>query len=183
MSDTQQPSVDLFSKKDGSLRNFLKDRAWLFTLTPLIILIDQTSKWLVRTNLVFGEVWSPWVWLTPFARIVHWYNTGVAFGFFQNQNLIFSILSASIAVGIIWLYPRVVSQEPVLRLALALQLGGAIGNLIDRITLGHVTDFISVGDFAVFNVADSAISVGVVIMLISILVQDIRERKKETESK
>ena len=64
-----------------------------------------------------------------------------------------------------------------MRVALALQFGGALGNLIDRITIGHVTDFISVGNFAVFNVADSCITVGVLVMIIGIWQKDRQEKR------
>ena len=58
-----------------------------------------------------------------------------------------------------------------------MQLGGAVGNLIDRLTIGHVTDFVSVGTFAVFNIADSAIVVGVGVLILGVLLQEIKERK------
>lgn len=175
---TKEKNLEQPIREPGPIFRFFRERMLLITISPLIILLDQISKWLVRSNLELGEVWTPWPWLNPFARVVHWYNTGVAFGFFQDQNLLFSILSAGIAIGIIIFYPHLSSAERVLRFALAMQFGGAIGNLIDRLTIGHVTDFLSVGNFAVFNVADSAISIGVVIMLITIFLQDIRERKK-----
>ena len=113
----------------------------------------------------------------PYARIVHWYNTGVAFGMLQGQNLVFSILAVIIAVAILYFYPKFTKEDWPLRLALALQFGGAMGNLIDRINLGHVTDFISVGNFAVFNIADASISVGVVVMIFGIWWTDRQEKK------
>lgn len=134
---------------------------------------------MVRTNLNFGEVWSPWDWLTPYARFVHWYNTGVAFGMFQNNNILFAILVSIIALIIIIYYPSLTEEDWFLRVALSLQLGGAVGNLIDRLTVGHVTDFISVGDFAVFNIADSCVTIGVGIMILGMWIQERKIKKGE----
>jgi signal peptidase II len=90
--------------------------------------------------------------------------------------LIFILLPIVIAVGIIVYFRRIPDQDWSLRLALSLQLGGALGNLIDRITIGHVTDFISIGNFPVFNVADSAITVGVIILILGVWLQERREK-------
>jgi signal peptidase II len=66
-------------------------------------------------------------------------------------------------------------------IALSMQLGGAVGNLIDRLTIGHVTDFISVGNFAVFNVADASVTIGVGIMILGLWVQENKQRKNNPE--
>jgi signal peptidase II len=159
------------------LKKVLKEYLFLLPVSGTIILLDQITKVIVRSNLTLGEAWSPWPWLMPYARIVHWYNTGVAFGLLQGQNLIFTILAVIIAVAILFFYPKFTKEDWPLRLALALQFGGAIGNLIDRITLGHVTDFISVGNFAVFNIADASITVGVGVMVFGIWWADRQEKK------
>jgi len=84
---------------------------------------------------------------------------------------------------IIYYFPKVPREDWSLRLAMSLQLGGALGNWIDRVFVGHVTDFISVGTFAVFNVADSSISVGVAVLLFGLWQQERMNRKqgKDTE--
>ena len=110
---------------------------------------------------------------------MHWYNTGVAFGLFQGNGDIFKITSTIIAFGIIIFYSEVPQKEWMLRLALAFETGGAIGNLVDRYTLGHVTDFISVGDFAVFNIADACINIGIGFMVLSLLLDYLREQKEK----
>ena len=150
---------------------------WLVFITTVILILDQWTKWLVRTNLEFGEMWSPFDWLTPYARIVHWHNTGVAFGMFQGMGWLFAILALIVSIFIIYFYGRVPSEDWPLRLALILQLSGALGNFIDRITIGHVTDFISVGNFAVFNVADSCITVGVIVMILGFWYMERKEKK------
>ena len=150
---------------------------WLIPISGSIILIDQFTKYVVRHNIPYGGFWSHWPWLTPYFRIVHWYNTGVAFGLLQGQNILFACLALVIASAIFYFYPKFTEQDWLLRVALALQFGGALGNLIDRITIGHVTDFISVGNFAVFNVADSCITVGVLVMIIGIWQKDRQEKR------
>jgi len=145
----------------------IKKYSLLFGIAGVIILFDQWTKALVRTNLSMGESWVPWEWLMPYARIVHWTNTGVAFGMFQGFGKVFAILALIVIAIIIYYYPRVPSEEWPLRVAMGMQLGGATGNLIDRLVNNwEVTDFVSVGNFAVFNIADASISVGVAVLLI-----------------
>jgi signal peptidase II len=150
---------------------------FLFFVSGSIIALDQWTKILVRSTLSVGQMWSPWAWLAPYARVVHWYNTGVAFGMFQNTNLLFAILAAIVAVVILVLLPRVAVNDWTLKIALSMQFAGAVGNLIDRVNLGHVTDFISVGTFPVFNVADSSITIGVCVLILGIWLQERRENK------
>jgi len=152
----------------------------IFSIATLIIALDQWTKWLVRTNIPAGQSWLPdsLLWLSPYARIVHWYNKGAAFGIFQEGSMVFTVLAFIVSAAIIYYYPQVSSQDWPLRLAMSMQLGGAIGNLVDRLTIGHVTDFISVGTFPVFNIADSSISVGCVVLLLGVWWQE-RNAKKE----
>jgi signal peptidase II len=159
------------------VKNLLKGYLFLFLVSGTLIAVDQYTKFLVRSNLEIGEMWSPWEWLTPYARIVHWWNTGVAFGMFQGMNQVFIVLAILVSLAIIYYFPRVSANEPIIRLAMAMQLGGAVGNLIDRIFVGHVTDFVSVGNFAVFNVADASISVGVAVLILGVWLQEERQKK------
>jgi len=150
-------------------RNFIPDYNFLFSIAGLIILIDQITKWIVRENIPFGQSWMPLEWLAPYARIVNWYNTGAAFGLFQGGGGIFAVLAVMVSTAILIYYPLIPRSDKFLRLALAMQMAGALGNLIDRLTVGAVTDFVSVWTFPVFNVADASISVGVVILLLPYL--------------
>ena len=155
-------------QEDGDLRlkRTIQDYAFLFGITALIVLLDQWSKFLVRTQLMVGETWAPWDWMLPYMRVIHAKNSGAAFGMFQGLGGIFTILAIVVTVVIIYYFPKVPREDWLLRLAMALQLGGALGNLIDRIGQGgFVTDFISFGGFPVFNVADASISVGVALMV------------------
>lgn len=166
---------------DKILKKNLKSYLILFPIAAGIVVLDQWTKLLIRNTLAFGEIWSPWVWLTPYARVVHWHNTGVAFGMFQNNNFLFAILVSIIALVIIVYYPQLTEGDRFLMIALSMQLGGAVGNLIDRLTIGYVTDFISIGNFAVFNVADASVTVGVGIMILGLWVQENKQRKKNKE--
>jgi len=160
------------------LKAFLKRSTWLFIVALLIVVLDQLTKWLVVTNIPYGGSWSPWEWLSPYARIVHWSNTGVAFGMLQGMNPVFIGLAILVSGAIIYYYQQIDKKDWLIRLALIMELGGAIGNLIDRIRYGHVIDFISIGRFPVFNVADSCITVGVVVLLIGVWVQEKREKAR-----
>ncbi len=147
------------------MKSTLRDYIILLSGAGLILFLDQYTKTLVRTHLAIGQQWAPWDWLLPYARIVHWTNRGAAFGIFQNGSLFFTLLAFVVALLILVYYPHIPHHEWGLRTALMLQLGGATGNLADRLIQGHVTDFISVGNFAVFNVADASIFIGAVILV------------------
>jgi len=164
------------------LKDKLKSYLFLFPVSLSLIGLDQWTKSIVRANLALGESWAPWDWISPYARFVHWYNTGVAFGMFQNNNILFAVLVSIIALIIIFYYPSLTQGDWFLKVALSMQLGGAVGNLIDRLTIGHVTDFISVGKFAVFNIADASVTVGVAIMILGMWIQERKMKKTSEES-
>ncbi len=155
----------------------------MFGIGGTVIALDQWTKWLVHENIEFGGQWLPesLLWLSPYARIVHWYNSGAAFGMFQNGNIVFTALAFIVIGAIIYYYPRVEMDDWTLKLAMGLQLGGAAGNLIDRLRVGRVTDFISVGTFPVFNIADSSISVGVVVLLLGVWIKERSDKLKAAE--
>lgn len=160
------------------MKGIIQKYGMLVGIAAVIVALDQWTKILIRANLAIGETWSPAEWLAPYARLVHWNNTGAAFGFLQGFNLLFSALAVIVAAAIIYYFPRIPASEWVVRLALGLQLGGALGNLIDRIQFAQVTDFISVGNFAVFNIADSSITMGVVVLILGIWMNDVKEKKE-----
>ncbi len=182
--DTPQP-VTRTSRLDwGTIRRFARDH-WrdyltLFLIAGAIIGLDQWTKALVRTYVPVGQDWMPsWLeWLHPYARVRYWYNSGAAFGFFQSGNLIFSILAVVVACVILYYVPRVSPKDWWLRLAMGMQFSGALGNLIDRIIFKRVTDFISVGRCAVFNVADASITVGVILLIAGAWITERAAKKK-----
>ena len=159
--------------------NYLRDYLILFGIGGTIIILDQITKVLVRRNLALGEWWSPWEWLEPYFRIVNWKNTGAAFGILPSLGDFIAILAVVVAIAIVYYFPRVPREDWTLRLAMGLTFGGALGNLIDRLTIGWVTDYMSIWRFPVFNVADLCITLGVLVLLLGVWSQ---ERSKDAES-
>ena len=153
----------------------------IIVIASVIVALDQWTKSLVRANIPMGGSWLPesFEWLSPYARIVHWYNTGAAFGLFKEGSMVFTVLAFIVIGLILYYYPQVEKADWSLRLAMSMQLGGAIGNLADRLTIGHVTDFISVGKFPVFNVADASITVGAAVLFIGIWMMEMAEKKNK----
>lgn len=140
-----------------------KRRVALLAMTTLaIVAVDQITKALVRSSFELGEshpVVPGVLWLTR----VH--NTGAAFGMFRGQQW-FLIAVAVVVLGAIgWVIVRVRPASPIARVALAMIAAGALGNLIDRAVLGGVTDFLDLGWFPVFNVADMSLDVGVALIV------------------
>lgn len=137
-------------------------------IAALAIVLDQISKWLIVSHIPLHGV----VAILPVFNLTHVYNPGAAFSFLADaggwQRHFFSALALGASIAIIFIL-RKHHQDKIFALALSLILGGAIGNLIDRVLLGHVIDFIQVywGQhyFPAFNIADSAITIGAILML------------------
>jgi signal peptidase II len=150
-----------------------------FIVAAGIIAFDQWTKWLVIRTIPLNTSWLPesMEWLSPYARLFHIQNRGASFGMFQNGNTIFIILTILIVAGIIFYVFRMEDARDSMWVVAGLYLGGAVGNLIDRFTIGAVTDFVSVGTFYIFNVADASINISVVLLLILFW---LNERKPST---
>ena len=176
----KQPGQFELATVAGFIRKYWIDYAVMFLISGTIIGLDQWTKALVRQNIPLGGDWLPeWLaWLMPYARVRYWYNSGAAFGLFQNGNTIFKILAVIVAGAILYYLPRTSRKDWWLRLALAMQFSGALGNFIDRVQFGHVTDFISVGTFAIFNIADASISVGVAILVLGVWITERNEKRR-----
>ncbi len=153
----------------AALRNGVRALRW-YGLAALLVVLDQYTKGLASTELVYGRP----VEVFPWFNLTLQHNTGAAFSFLSDaggwQRYFFSGIAIAISAGlIVWLYVMSRSQR-LLALSLALILGGALGNLWDRLTQGYVVDFISVHYgphyFPAFNLADSAITVGAAFMLL-----------------
>jgi len=143
-----------------NLARRLKRDALFFAIAVLVFALDQATKIMIRSTLAPGESIPADGWF----RLTHVTNTGAAFGLFPNQSVILLVTTVIGMAAILtyYLYPPV--QTPILTVSLGLQLGGAVGNLVDRISLGHVTDFLDFRIWPVFNLADSAIVVGVCVL-------------------
>lgn len=157
---------------------------WLW-LTLLVLILDLGSKYLADTQLVYANP----VELLPFLNLTLLYNTGAAFSFLSSaggwQRWLFTLIALGVSLMLLVWLRRTPKQHWWLGLGLSMLLGGAVGNLYDRIVHGHVVDFISVHwagwYFPAFNLADSAITVGAVLLIIDMLFISGRQTREETK--
>ena len=134
----------------------------------LVIIIDQISKY-AALKLLPPDIGVP---ITAFLNFTLTFNAGTAFGLFNNpggwQNLIFVLVAVVASISILFMVYRLKDNETQVAIALMLILGGALGNLIDRVHLNHVVDFIDffyrTWHFYIFNIADSAITIGAILL-------------------
>jgi signal peptidase II len=171
-------AVSLTEQPENQPPASLSERMILFALAFFVIGIDQFTKYLVESNLALFEVYAPIPSLESVFRIFHTFNTGATFGLFAGGGDIFRYLAIVVSLGIIYYNFILPGNHRLLRLALGLQMGGALGNMIDRFRLGHVTDFIDIGPWYIFNLADLAVVSGAVILGIMVW-QESRELKAQ----
>ena len=152
-----------------------------YGLAAVVLFLDQWTKWLIVKNMVYGEriwVWDPWL------AIVSHRNRGAAWGMLEGQMWLFTIVTVVVIIAIIYFYHKEAKGKPILQVGLMLLLGGAIGNFVDRLFRGEVVDFVGVlipvinYQFPIFNVADAALTIAVVILMIGLLVEDKKEKKQ-----
>ena len=153
---------------------------WLIVplVALIVVVLDQWSKSLIKANIPLGGSYTPFPNLKPYFNLVHWPNTGAAFGLLQGQGILFVVIAVVVIVAVM-VYARFLPADNLgVKICLGLQLGGAIGNnLIDRVQLGHVTDFLlfslPVGGrvymWPAWNVADASIVVGTIGLVILLL--------------
>ena len=143
----------------------------LLAISGVLVLVDQSVKWMVAAQLEVGER----IAVLPFLDLVRWHNTGAAFGIFSGasgwQNGLFLVLGLVLVVFLGSLMRKAAAGgDAWWALGLSLMIGGALGNIIDRVARGYVLDFISLHyggwRFPAFNVADSAITIGVCMVLV-----------------
>jgi signal peptidase II len=149
---------------EASLSGRLFSFLMLLGVAIIVLVLDQLTKTWVSTSLAEGGWWSPLPGLWRVFRVTHITNSGAAFGIFPNQGNFFIVIAVVVALAIVLYYRYLPTGSWLVRLSLGLQLGGAIGNLLDRIRYGHVVDFIDIGFWPIFNVADIAIVTGVGIL-------------------
>lgn len=145
------------------------------------VLLDQWTKWLVVKNMELGErigVWDPWL------GILSHRNRGAAWGMLEGKMWLFTIVTIAVIIGILYFYHTEAKGKPLFQISLMLLLGGAVGNFIDRLRLGEVVDFVDVlipavnYHFPIFNIADAALTIAVVMLFITILLEERQEKKK-----
>jgi signal peptidase II len=149
----------------------LGEKMVLLLVTAVVLPLDQFSKQIIEAHLPLYTSWAPWPAVSHLFQFTHATNTGAAFGIFPGGSLLFTILATLVSLFILYYNHILPGRQRGVRFALGLQLGGAIGNLLDRLRLGHVTDFLDVGPWPIFNVADMAI-VGGVAVLAGLMVQE-----------
>ncbi len=152
-------------------------------ISVLVIVADQVTKWIANTQLEYHQA----VPVLPYFEWFLSYNTGAAFSFLADQGgwqrWFFTVLAIVISVVLVVWIKNLKAHEKLTAISLSLILGGAIGNVIDRLLLGHVIDFIQVwlGSYPwpAFNIADSAISVGAVVLIVSGMIAPHRDEDNE----
>jgi signal peptidase II len=171
----------------------------LVGLTLFLITVDQVSKWLVRQNLAVGEAWAPIPALSKIFTFTHVRNTGVSFGQMPGWGWVFMLVNIVVLVAIVIYYPRIPPGQWQLRLASALIMAGALGNVIDRLRTtilaaqdtgslwtalpkAYVTDFIDFKIWPVWNVADMCVVAGVAIVAWVLWRAESREAAEEIAS-
>ena len=151
----------------------------LIGLSTAVVLLDQATKYWIQSRMAYGES-APVI--PNIFHITYILNPGAAFGILENKIWFFVLVAVLLIGGVAYIYPRLPADRPLLKLGAGLLTGGAVGNLIDRIRFGEVIDFLDVyigsHHWPAFNVADSAISVGAVILFVE-LVRQGRERNTD----
>jgi signal peptidase II len=134
---------------------------------------DQATKQLVGRQLELGDETAQ---LGPFS-IHHVQNSGIAFGLFSTATTVVILLTAAAVGWMLWFFARSGARHPILPVGLGLVLGGSIANLVDRVRLGHVTDFLDLTFWPAFNLADTFIVVGVAVLLGALVLADREPRR------
>lgn len=181
LTDSQEsPAPDPSTSTENDIgragpTSLFRDKILLGTVIGAFVL-DQVSKRIITSWLDLGESWPS----EGFFRITYGTNSGTAFGLFPNHTTLLIVVSL-VAIGFLFYFYRAHAMPSLLlRFAIGLQLGGAFGNLIDRVLNGKVVDFIDVGPWPIFNLADSSIVVGIFILMAVFLLT--KESSEERQS-
>lgn len=152
-----------------------------YGIAILVIILDQLTKWSVVKNMQYGESIPI---IDPYFGLLSHRNRGAAWGMLQGQFWLFALVTIVVIVGIIYYFHKEGKGKPLFQASLMLLLGGAIGNFIDRIFRGEVVDFVHViipvinYDFPIFNIADAALTFGVIMLIINMIFEEKLEKKK-----
>jgi len=138
----------------------------ILLLAFVVIVLDQVSKWYVQTHMITG-VSIPVI--ENIFHITYILNPGAAFGLFEHQTAFFVFIAICMVVAVIYFYPKIPLQYALLRFGIGLMVGGALGNVIDRIKTGYVVDFFDFRIWPIFNIADIGIVCGVGCIIFTIV--------------
>lgn len=165
----------------------LREHMILVVVAAIALLIDQLTKRWIEAHINVGFTLAPIDFISPYLTLTNTQNTGAAFSILRNGGLFFIVIAVVVSGMILYYAPRLPADDKVSRIALGMQLAGALGNLIDRLRQGFVTDFIHLQipqinfDWPVSNIADICI-VGGVMLLIVITFKHEREQQKLNEA-
>ncbi len=163
-------------------------RAWLvLAVAAVILVLDQWTKELIRQSIPDYTSIIPIPALGEYFIFEHVHNYGAAFGILQNQSNLFAVIAVVVSIAMLVYVYRLPPEARMVRVLLGLILGGALGNLIDRLNQGYVTDFVKMGIPGVYywpnyNIADSAIVVGVIAMGLYVVLDDLRKQRQQTNA-
>lgn len=154
---------------------------WVFVGTAIAILaLDQLTKYIVRLRLPIGSSWPNSDALTGrFFSFTHVENTGVSFGMFQGHNDVMVIVALVVVAGVLLYRRHVARKDTWLNVATGLIVGGALGNMVDRVAIDHVVDFLDFKVWPVFNVADTSVFVGVLLLTVHIWLEEHEQQKSQ----
>ncbi len=161
------------SAAERSLAAGLSQWLGLGAVAIAAVAADQATKQIVASQLAFGEKVEV---VGPFS-LHHVQNSGIAFGLFQDSTVLVTLATVLAVAWMIWFFARSGARHPVLPTALGLLIGGSVSNLTDRLRLGHVTDFLDLGWWPAFNLADCFIVVAVAILLVTLVRADREPRR------
>ncbi|MEK3935172.1 signal peptidase II [Sporosarcina sp. FSL W7-1349] len=156
-----------------------------YAVAVFVIILDQWTKWLVVQNMELNERIGI---MEPYLGLLSHRNRGAAWGMLEGQMWLFYIVTVIVIGGIIYFFHKEAKGYPLFGLSLMLLLGGAIGNFIDRLWRKEVVDFVDVlipvinYDFPIFNVADAALTVGVILIIFHLFMDEMKNKKKEKVS-
>ena len=150
----------------------MKKRGIVAGVIAILIVLDQLVKAYVVQNIALGEIKS---WIPNFVSLTYLQNRGAAFSILQDQQLLSAVITLVVVVGAIWYLHKHMEDSFWMVLGLTLIIAGGLGNFIDRVSQGFVVDMFHLDfiNFAIFNVADSYLTVGVIILLIAMLKEEI----------
>lgn len=146
----------------------------MLLLVLFIILLDQLIKYLVSTNMFLGQSIPV---LPQIFHLTYIQNPGAAFGILENQRYLFILIAAVLIIAVIYFYKKIIQLSKLFQVGIALLFGGAIGNMIDRIFIGRVIDYMDFRIWPVFNLADIAIVSGCAIIAFNLLFKTERSYK------
>ena len=141
-------------------------------IAAAIVAVDQVTKWLVGRWLGPGRDEQRFEVLGAALAFEYLENSGAAFGVLRGQGVVLGLLALVVLGGLVTYYRRLAAPSREAMLGVGLIVGGAVGNLVDRVRLGHVVDFVAVGVWPKFNLADSAIAIGVALLAWHVLTSD-----------